>query len=77
MLRMAALRRYALSELFSLELAESIIVCDDRVLLVHSIRISCFIIFQDFLFHVIQFDFRCLSYYSVYKMVKKLSFLRP
>jgi len=48
MLRMAALRRYALSKLFNLELAESIIVCGyDRVLLVHSISISCFIIFQD------------------------------
>ena len=36
----AALRRYALSKLFNLELAESIIVCDDRVLLAHSISIS-------------------------------------
>ena len=50
MLRMAALRRYALFKLFNLELAESIIVCDNGVLLVHSISISGFIIFQDFFF---------------------------
>ena len=62
----AALRRYALSKLFKLELAESIIVCDDRVLLVHSISISCFIIF---------FHFRYRPFYRVYKIVKKLCFL--
>ena len=50
MLRMAALRRYALSKLFNLELAEPIIVCDNGVLLVHAISISGFIIFQDFFF---------------------------
>ena len=77
MLRMAALRRYALSKLFNLELAESIIVCDNGVLLVHSISISGFIIFQDFFFHVMLFDFKCRSYYSVYKVVRKLCFLRP
>ena len=47
---MAALSRYALSKIFSLELAESIIVCDDRALLVHPINISRFIIFQGFFF---------------------------
>ena len=53
MLRMAALRRYALSKLFNLELAESIIVCDNGVLLVHAISISGFIIFQDFFFFML------------------------
>ena len=55
---MEALRRYAYPKLFNLELTESILVCDNCVLILLQISISN-----------MQFDFRYGSNYSVYKVV--------